>query len=338
MAAGPLHLCLAPMRGVTGPAFRRCLARHFGGLDRAVAPFIATVAGRRVKPGHLAGILPAENTFLPVVPQAIGKSPVELRVLLTAIRELGHVRCDLNAGCPWPFVVRKGRGAGLLRDPGALRAMLDAGCGIMPGGFSVKTRLGIDRPGLLAERMAVLNDYPLAEVTIHPRTACQMYAGTVDLAAFGVCLRACRHPVVYNGDIRTRRDLERLRAAFPAVASWMIGRGVAADPFLPERLRGDTTPRDPGRLRAFLDDYLAESAAELSGPAALLGRLKELWRHLHLLFAEGESLWQDIRRCRRLDDYRRAVERGFAAAVPLREPADGIGETPAAGQDDARRP
>jgi tRNA-dihydrouridine synthase B len=320
----PPSLCLAPLRGVTSLVFRRCFTRHFGGFDFAVSPFLTTVAGTRIKATHLADIAPERNRELPLVPQVIGKSAAELRTLLLAIRGLGYTRCDLNAGCPWPMIVKKGRGAGLLRDADALRRMLDAGCDVLPGGFSIKVRLGIDEPGLLLQRMELLNAYPLLEITIHARTARQRYEGQVNLEAFAEALQACRHPVRYNGDIRTAADLNDLKAAFPAVAGWMIGRGAITDPFLPARLRGDERAPEIARLRAFLDDYAAQSAAELSGPAPLMGRLKELWGYLHAGFEQGERLWRQIRTCRTPDAYRRILSQWWRNNPVLARIPDGI--------------
>ena len=195
-------LCLAPLRGVTGCAFRTVFCRHFAGLSRAVAPFIPTVRGGRVKPALLRELLPERNAALPVIPQVIGKDAADLTIMLEALRGLGYRRADLNAGCPWPMVARNGRGAGLLVDADNLRRMLDAGCAAMPNGFSIKVRLGLKTSDLLAQRMELFNDYPLCEVAIHPRTAQQMYEGHVDLAAFAACRKLCRHPVVFNGDIQ----------------------------------------------------------------------------------------------------------------------------------------
>lgn len=52
-------ICLAPLRGVTGLRFRQSFQAYMTGLDLAVAPFIATVQGERVKPEILRGIDPA---------------------------------------------------------------------------------------------------------------------------------------------------------------------------------------------------------------------------------------------------------------------------------------
>jgi len=306
--------CLAPLRGVTVRAFRNLHALWFQPSDRAVAPFIPTFAGAKVKPVLLKDIDPALGQAVPVVPQVIGKDAGQLRTLLHAFKAMGYACADLNAGCPYPFVTKKGRGAGLMRDEAAFAHMLETGCEEMPGGFSVKVRLGMDTPDLLARRMGLINSFPLREVTVHARTARQMYEGKVLLDAFAEALAACKHPVVYNGDIRTRQDYLRLKARFPGVTHWMIGRGLAIDPFLIGRIRrGDAPLRAAARLKGFLDDYVAANTEELYGPASVLGRMKELWGYLHRSLCQGGRVWRSVRVCRTMDEYHRVVEDVFAA-------------------------
>jgi tRNA-dihydrouridine synthase len=320
-------LILAPLRGVTMRTFREVWARHFTGLDTAVSPFVPLVAGDRVKPGLLADVDPALPQGIPVVPQVIGRDPQLLRVMIAALQDKGHARVDLNAGCPWPMVVRKGRGAGLMAREDDFRRMLEAGCDALPRGFSVKVRLGVDTPDLLLRRMPVINAAPLCEVVIHARTARQMYEGTVDIARFGEACEACIHPVIYNGDIRTAADLARLRTRFPRVTRWMIGRGVAADPFLPERLRSGSdagAPRDLARFRAYLDDLLEVNRAVLFGEKPVLGRFKELWYYLSQTLTEGPQTLKRIQHSATLDDYRRAVDGWFARAPGWMPERDGI--------------
>lgn len=157
--------------------------------------------------------------------------------MLAALRNMGYSETNLNLGCPWKFVIKKGRGCGLMREADTLRRMLEAGCAAMPGGFSVKVRLGIRGTDLLAERLDLLNEFPLSEIIIHPRTAQQMYEGEVDLDAFAAVYGLCHAPVTYNGDIFSVSDFCALRRRFPDVSRWMIGRGLVADPFLPQEIR-----------------------------------------------------------------------------------------------------
>jgi len=326
LPADELDICLAPLRGVTGCAFREQFSRHFSGISRAVSPFISTVKGTRIKAALLDDIRPEKNARIPLIPQVIGKDPDELAVMLATFREMGFHHADLNVGCPWPMVVRRGRGAGLLPDSDRLRRMLDVGCAVMPGGFSIKTRLGLTTPDLLAQRMTLFNEYPLREMTIHPRTARQMYEGYVHLAEFAACLRLSRHRVVYNGDLRTVQDIQRLRVAFPQIKHWMIGRGIIADPFLPERLRGDQRPRDLARLRALMDDLLSVACEELHGEKPVLGRFKEYWSYLAPRLSRDGMLLRRIHLCHRIDEYRRVVNACFDASPEWIEAPHGIPE------------
>ncbi len=306
----PAHeLILAPLRGVTGLRFRQAFQAHLTGLDRAVAPFIATVQGPRVKPEILRGVDPAaQPAGLPLIPQVIGKDPAQLRVMLRAMRALGYADIDLNAGCPWPFVAKKGRGAGLLRDEASLAAMLEAGCEELgPGHFSLKVRLGLDDATLLPRRLPLIQSFPLRELCVHPRTAKQMYEGAVDLETFARVAEACRLPLVYNGDIRTLGDFRRLSARFPGIRRWMLGRGLVANPFLAESIRADTDTRVLARFQAWHADLLERYAADAPGDHALLGHLKELWAYLAPTFRDGRRLWDALKLTRTRAEFERVL-------------------------------
>jgi tRNA-dihydrouridine synthase B len=156
-----------------------------------------------------------------------------------------------------------------------------------------------------------LDYYPLSEIIIHPRTGAQMYDGTVDIDRFEQCLPKFSCPVVYNGDIRTADDFKALQSRFSSIDRWMIGRGLIANPFLAEEIRGITseTPMRQERLSAFLDALLEGYSEELSGPAHILGRMKELWKYLALSVEGGDRLLHDIRRATSVEEYRGIVRR-----------------------------
>lgn len=297
-------LILAPLRGVTLLEFRICLARHFPGFDLAYSPFVPTAAGTRFRLSMLRDVMPADNAgAIPLVPQTIGKSPEDFATFLRALKDIGYGRCDLNAGCPWPMIVKRGRGAGLLKSPDVLFAMLDAGCAEMPGGISLKARLGIDSPTLLPELMERLNGYPLAALTIHCRTARQMYGGDPDIETFAECLAAAKMPVIYNGDISTPEDIARISARFPALAGIMVGRGAVRDPSIAMRAKGAFGGDLREALMAFARDYSAMNRERLFGPASFLGRMKEFWSYFKDSFANGEEIWKAIRVSRTYAEY-----------------------------------
>ena len=301
------QLILAPLRGITGRTFREVYARHFNGISEAVAPFIPTVEGVRIKPRLLYDVQPPV-AGPPLVPQLLSRDPRALRVMLEALRGLGYTRVNLNAGCPWPMVVKRGRGSGLLADETILAGMLEAGCDAMPGGFSIKVRLGINDASLLPLRMPLINQFPLEEVVIHPRTAKQMYEGTADVEAFERVAAMCCHNVVYNGDIFSRADFQRMKERFPHITRWMLGRGVIRNPQLCEDiLAGADSAVDVARVMAFHDDYFAAVCGELSGERPVLGRMKELWYHLHSAIPRGGKILRHVQLCNALEDYRMIV-------------------------------
>ncbi len=300
-------LWLAPLRGVTIRAFRETFAEAIreAGFAGAFAPFIPANPGIRVGDRLLDDLQPfpsearsgtarnvcgapraASPSALPLVPQVITKHPDAMRTLLRAFRARGFDRADLNAGCPFPMIVRRGRGSGLLRTPDVLEALLAAGCEEMgPGKFSLKVRLGVTSPDDLRALLPRINRYPLAALTVHARTAKQMYAGEVDRARFDEILAASANPVIYNGDA----SVERLGDVPEGVAGVMVGRSFV-------RALGARADADD-LLRA----YVARSQAELCGDVPVLGRIKELLTYWCAV-PRWKRLWPVIKLCRTVDE------------------------------------
>ncbi len=303
---------LAPLRGVTDAIFRDTYAMHFGGIDLAVAPFITTHTGRRIKPAHVRDLRPEDNTNMPVVPQVLTKNAEDFITLADHLLEMGYGTVNLNCGCPFPQVANKGRGSGLLCEPAILDRLLNTVLSKMANRLSVKIRLGRRHAEEIHGVMEVLNRYPLESVTIHPRTGIQMYDGTPDLESFAWCLENCRHPVVYNGDIRNRSDFQRLASRFEKVDGWMIGRGVLANPFLPAQLKTtqeiDAMERIK-RFRIFHDTLFDRYQERLSGPGHLLDRMKGLWKYFAQGMKNSEAGRKRIHKSRSIEQYEDAVSK-----------------------------
>ena len=293
------ELWLAPLRGVTIRAFREAFAEPIRevGFAGAFAPFIPANPGIRVNDRMLADLAPfpvhgsTGARDFPVIPQVITKDPEAMRVLLRGFAERGFARADLNAGCPFPMIRRRGRGSGLFRTPDVLDRLLEAGCDELgPGRLSLKIRLGLERPDELRSLMPVINRYPLAVLTVHARTAKQMYEGSCDLARFREIAAVSVNPVMYNGDVPLTVD--GLPSVLPdcGVPRLMVGRAFV-------RALG---------LRPDADDllrrYIALSRAELSGDHPVLGRMKELLAYWTEVSPRWRRLWPVAKTCRAVDE------------------------------------
>ena len=189
------------------------------------------------------------------------------------------------------MVRNKGRGSGLLRTPDVLRRMLEVGCEVMGAGkFSMKARLGVDRNDELLKLMPMINEFPLRFLTVHARTARQMYDGVCDAEGLKRVAEVSKVPIVLNGDIPFPVPC----SLFPVPSRLMIGRSF---------IRYLGTREDSGEL---LRRYIAASQAELCGDRPVLGRMKELvsyWKDL----PRWKRRWDVIKICRTVDELKAII-------------------------------
>ena len=269
-----MKIYFAPMEGMTDGILRQTHRRIFGGVDVYCLPFHKLTQSLSLLTREIRDVSPEENEGLTVLPQALTRDPGQLADWLDFISECGYAAADLNIGCPSPTVTKRGRGSGLLQDPGYLRFFFDrVFANTLPVSLSVKTRIGYESPGEWPRLLDLLADYPLAHVSIHVRTTKEQYTGAAHPEAFGPALEKLSHPV-YNGDLRTVEDVEALVRRFPATEAVMIGRGLMADPALARRIRGGA-PAGREELEAWYN-ALYEGWNSRFGGTVALGRIKKL--------------------------------------------------------------
>lgn len=312
-AAVTKPMILAPLRGITDAVFRNAFQRHFQGIDEAVAPFVTSIKGRRIKPSHLYDLTPADNRAMPVVPQILSNHVDEFICLANTLFDLGYGEINWNLGCPYPMVARKIRGSGLLPHPDRIDRMLDRLLPRLYGSLSIKTRLGRFSADEMSPLIPVFNRYPLSRVIIHPRTGAQMYTGQVDLDAFAACLERIAHPVVYNGDINDPDGFKALESRFPAVSGWMVGRGLVTNPFLAEMIQKKTRRINDrnSRFSKFHAELVEGYGRRFSGSSHVLDRMKGCWCYFADGFPEGRRILKQIHKAGSLERYRQIVAAVF---------------------------
>ena len=304
---------LAPMRGFTDVVYRNAFDEHFKGIDVMMAPFIASVAGTRIKPKLLKDVLPENNHGKSLIPQILGKSAEEFIILSKALYDFGYDTVNWNLGCPAPMVAKKGRGSGLLPYPDRMDAFLEKIFNNIPNQLSLKVRLGRFNRDEIFDLMPIFNRYPLVEIIIHPRTGVQMFKGEVDLEAFQKCVSLSNHPIVYNGDIVSLISFKKLKRKLSYISTWMIGRGVLVNPFLPEMIKtGHSNISSVHlRLKAFHDTLFNCYSEKLYGPSHLLQRMKGIWGYLAQSLADGNHLLKQIRKTKDLRCYHNVIDAYF---------------------------
>lgn len=223
---------LAPMAGVTNVAFRR-LCRTFGAglyvsemvtaraLVEGNAKTLAMVAFDRDEPVRSVQLCGVD-------PQVMSGAVSRL------VDETGVDHIDLNFGCPAGKVTRQGAGAALPVHRRVFRAIVGAAvaaAGSVP--VTVKLRIGIDeRHVTYLEAGAIAEAEGAAAVTLHARTAEQLYSGDADWSSIArLKSTVTTIPVLGNGDLWEASDALAMVAA-TGCDGVVVGRGCLGRPWL----------------------------------------------------------------------------------------------------------
>lgn len=228
----------APLSGISDVPFRR-LARRFG-AGLVVSEMVAS--GEFVK-GAEEGKLRAlrDGPGIHAV-QLAGRDPLWMEEAARKLAAEGVDLIDINMGCPAKKVVGGLSGSALMREPELALRIVEAtvrGAGAVP--VSLKMRLGWCRDSLNAAEIAVKAEAAGVQmVTVHGRTRSDFYEGTADWRAIRSVKSAVTIPVVANGDLTEKAQLQAILAQSGADAV-MIGRGMQGSPWIAGCLAGRTT-------------------------------------------------------------------------------------------------
>jgi tRNA-dihydrouridine synthase B len=121
-----------------------------------------------------------------------------------------------------------------------------------------------------------LVDAGAASLTLHPRSAKQMYTGEADHALTAELVELVDVPVIASGDITSRARAQTVLATSGAAAV-MVGRGAQGNPWaLREILDGDDTEPSREEVAAELILFIRETVREL-GERRASGFLKKFY-------------------------------------------------------------
>ncbi len=309
---GPIELnppvVLAPMAGITNYPFRS-LCRRFGAA-LFVSEMItarALIEGAR-KAHKLADFGPEES---PRSLQLYGVDPHDVGEAVRWLVGEGRIdHLDLNFGCPVRKITRKGGGAAIPVKPRLLRAIVRAAIGAAGSvPVTIKFRMGI-KDDLLTflETGRIAEAEGCAAVTLHARTAAQLYDGHARWEAIGELKQAVTSiPVFGNGDIWEAGDALRMIKA-TGCDGVAIGRGCLGRPWLFRELAdvfAGRVPR-PGPTFGEVADTMIEHAQLLSDwfgadEASLLAFRKHAGWYTKG-FASSAKLRDRLMRVKRLDE------------------------------------
>jgi tRNA-dihydrouridine synthase B len=269
----PGRLVLAPMAGVSVQAFRRQGRRYGAGL---VCSEMVSVAGIQHRNERTLGYLRVGSDEHPLAIQIFGSDPVAMADAARMVEAAGADIVDMNFGCPVKKVTKTGAGASLLDDPDHACRLVAAVAGATALPVSVKMRRGVENGSRTCLAVGPqLVEAGAASLTLHPRSAKQMYTGTADHSLTAELVSLVDVPVIASGDITSRARAQSVLATTGAAAV-MVGRAAQGNPWALREMMGDD--REPSReeVVAELLLFMRETVREL-GVERASGFLKKFY-------------------------------------------------------------
>ena len=303
----------APMEGLTDSIYRRTHHKYFPGVDRYYMPFISPTIHRQLTHKEDRELPSADSESFAAIPQVLTKVPEDFLWAARICADRGYTEVNLNVGCPSGTVVSKGKGSGMLRDPGELDRFLDAVFSASPLPISVKTRLGLETAEDFVRILEVFNRYPITELTVHPRVRKDFYREPVREEWFRYAHENSKNPLCYNGNIITKQQADKIAVTYPGVESVMIGRALIGDPGM---LCHAGTSRDT--LKQFHDELVEEYTRVFGSRRNAMFRMKENWSLLHKRFEDTDRLWKKLRKTTDYDEFMSISDEIFQT-LPLAE-------------------
>src|ERR671921_456791 len=225
----PSRVVLAPMAGVSVQAFRRQGRRFGAGL---VCSEMVSCAGIEHRNERTLGYLRVGGDEHPLAIQIFGSDPHVMADAARMVESAGADLVDINFGCPVRKVTKTGAGATILDEEARACAIVEAVAGAVSVPVSVKMRRGLrDGARTCLDVGPCLVDAGAATLTLHPRSAQQMYTGVADHALTAELVSLVDVPVIASGDITSRAKAQSVLATTGAAAV-MVGRGAQGNPWV----------------------------------------------------------------------------------------------------------
>jgi len=270
----PTRIVLAPMAGVSIQAFRRQGRRFGAGL---VCSEMVSAAGIEHRNERTFGYLRVAADEHPLAIQIFGSEPQAMAEAAKMVEAAGADIVDMNFGCPVRKVTKTGAGVHLMEDPALACRIVEAVTAAVGVPVTVKMRRGVangSRACLeLGPRLVTAG---AAALTLHPRSAQQMYTGEADHSVTAELVDLVDVPVIASGDVTSREKALAVLEQTGAAAV-MVARGAQGNPWtLREIAEGDSFSPTREEVAAELVVFIREAVREL-GEQRAVGFLKKFY-------------------------------------------------------------
>jgi nifR3 family TIM-barrel protein len=238
---------------------------------------MVSVAGIQHRNERTLGYLRVAADEHPLAIQIFGSDPGVMAEAARMVEAAGADLVDINFGCPVKKVTKTGAGASLLEDPDHACRIVEAVSTAVDVPLSVKMRRGVENGSRTCLEVGPrLVEAGAASLTLHPRSARQMYTGEADHSLTAELVELVDVPVIASGDVTSRARAQAVLATTGAEAV-MVGRAAQGNPWALAEILGEASG-DPDReeVAAELLLFIRETVREL-GEYRATGFLKKFY-------------------------------------------------------------
>ena len=270
----PTRIVLAPMAGVSIQAFRRQGRRFGAGL---VCSEMVSAAGIEHRNERTFGYLRVAADEHPLAIQIFGAEPRAMADAARMVEAAGADIVDMNFGCPVRKVTKTGAGAHLMEDPALACRVVEAVVAAVEVPVTVKMRRGVANGSRTCLELGPhLVEAGAAGLTLHPRSAQQMYTGAADHSVTAELVARVDVPVIASGDVTSREKALTVLEQTGAAAV-MVARATQGNPWtLREIAEGEAFRPTREEVAAELVVFIREAVREL-GEQRAVGFLKKFY-------------------------------------------------------------
>ena len=302
-----MKVYFAPLEGITGYIYRNAYEKLYGHVDKYFAPFISPSDKYAMIPKERKDLLPENNEGIVLVPQILTNKSNNFIDAAKELEAMGYKEINLNLGCPSGTVCSKGKGAGFLPETADLDSFLEDIYTYADNAktmISLKTRLGFYDAEEFYDLVEIFNKYPVSELIIHPRIRSDFYKGEPRLEYYQYALEHAKAPLVYNGNVFSKRDLDEISSKLNAAPDTiMLGRGLISKPSLITELQTGDTTIDYNKFWELHDTVYHEYQKIMSPDINVLYKMKELWTYWRVMFEDSDREIKKLLKTKKYAEY-----------------------------------
>lgn len=290
-------LLFAPMEGITDNFYRNVIHKLYPEWDKYACDFLRVPSTNPYPRSHIIKhygreVLDSSIFKAKTIYQILTSPGAYTEETVRQINELEVPWIDLNLGCPSKTVCKNKGGSYLLDHHEELRIILKSIRENFDGIFSCKIRVGYEDDKKFISTLKLIEDAGAQTIMIHGRTRNELYKGTANWDYIKNAVKAVSIPIVGNGDIWSKEDVERY-FDYTGCHSIMLARSALKTPYLARLVKSNESDSKELRhqeIKKYFSTFYEETLKQKLPESSRIKRLKSVSRYIFDDLPQGDKI------------------------------------------------